>query len=228
MKNAANQEHLILTETPDGSYTFRHTVLQETYHSVNGAKTESQHVYIEQGLAKIEKETIHVFELGFGTGLNAFLTWQFAVDNHKTVHYATIEKYPVSPQLLKAPDFTHKKNKSVEIWHLIHSAKWDEANRIDFNFILIKQQADIAEFNFNCCFDIVYYDAFAPSVQPEMWTSEIFQKIYNAITPGGLLVTYSCAGSVKRALTTAGFNIERLKGPPGKKHMLKATKHIHI
>lgn len=225
MKNDA-KSNLILTPTPDGSYTLKIADKDETYHSVNGARTESQYVYIEQGLARINKPSIRILEVGFGTGLNAYLAWQFAVQHQKQISYTAVEKYPIQPDNLPPPEFIGNDSGKIAVWKMLHQSKWDAEASIDNNFQLHKKLDSIENTVFNKKFDIVFFDAFAPSVQPEIWSTEIFKNIFFTLEPGGILVTYSSAGLTKMALTEVGFQIERLKGPPGKKHMLRATSPI--
>ncbi|MEK0420208.1 MAG: hypothetical protein RLZZ161_59, partial [Bacteroidota bacterium] len=224
MKNVDNKSNIVIKETPDGSYTFQLPDLNETYHSINGAKTESQYVYIDQGISKCNSDPICVFEMGYGSGLNAFLTWKFAVTYQKKILYTAVEKYPISAEILKIPDFIKHDKESEHIWKSLHNSDWNTEIKIDTHFVLLKNHNEIEEITLSGKYDIVYYDAFAPSVQPELWSCEIFQKIFDALKPGGILVTYSSAGAVKRALVSVGFQIERLQGPPGKKHMLRGTK----
>ncbi|MFN4915537.1 MAG: tRNA (5-methylaminomethyl-2-thiouridine)(34)-methyltransferase MnmD [Sphingomonadales bacterium] len=224
MKNAVDSESLVFTATPDGSYTFHHPELQENYHSVNGARTESQYVYIDQGLSLVKKDTIHVFEMGFGTGLNAFLAWQHATSNHKTLCYTAIEKYPLASDLLPIPDFIKTNQSGIDAWIKIQTSAWNKLLTIDNHFNLEKIHGDLTACSHNGLYDIIFFDAFAPSAQPELWSENIFRTLFNALNTDGILVTYSSAGLTKRSLVSAGFKIERLKGPPGKKHMIRAFK----
>lgn len=227
MKNDANQRNLIIKSTPDGSYTIHNSVLNESYHSEYGALTESNYVYIENGLATIHKEKIHVFEMGFGTGLNAFLIWRHAQENNTIIHYTGIEKFPVSPDFLPIPSFIQNNIEQVIAWNKIQQSEWNKVLSLDKTFTLCKQHAGILDYQHNALpYDIIFYDAFAPSVQPELWTEEVFTSLFNALNPEGILVTYSSAGRVKRALVSAGFTLQRLSGPPGKKHMLRAIKKL--
>jgi tRNA U34 5-methylaminomethyl-2-thiouridine-forming methyltransferase MnmC len=226
MKNVADFNRLILQETPDGSYTFHHTELNENYHSLYGAKTESQHVYLDQGLSKINKDCISVFEMGFGTGLNALLTWQFSIRNKKSIYFRSIETLPIPPEMLPIPGFIRENQNDIPMWEKIHQAQWEKDVRFDDSFTLCKQQCDLLAYAIDSTFDIIFYDAFSPSIQPELWTESVFKKLYVSLKNGGILVTYSSAGLVKKALLTAGFELERLPGPPGKKHMLRAIKQM--
>lgn len=226
MRNVVDDKRLTLLKTPDGSYTFHDEVLQESYHSVHGAKTESEYVYLDQGLSMINKDRIRVLEMGFGTGLNAFLTWQFALHHQKSIYYRTIEKNPIPPQLLPIPDFVVGNKDEEQLWNSLHAAIWERELCLDSCFTIWKTETDLGAFLTSDRFDIVFFDAFAPSIQPELWTLDVFEKIFILLNPGGMLVTYSSAGTVKRAIQSAGFDLERLPGPPGKKHMLRAFKPV--
>jgi len=225
MKNVADQRYLSIKSTPDGSYTIYNSELNENYHSEFGAQTESNYVYIKQGLSIIQKKVIHVFEMGFGTGLNAYLAWTYAQEYNKIVHFISIEKFPVSVDFLPVPSFIDNRMDSVTAWNNIQQAAWNSTRNVDNSFILTKLNVDIADFEHYSTYDIIFYDAFAPSVQPELWTPVIFKALHSRLNPEGILVTYSSAGIVKRALISAGFTLQRLPGPPGKKHMLRAIKN---
>jgi tRNA U34 5-methylaminomethyl-2-thiouridine-forming methyltransferase MnmC len=224
MKNAVNPHALIFIKTTDGSYTFHDSDLNENYHSINGARTESQYVYIDHGLSTLKKEHIDVLEMGFGTGLNAILTWQFAHLHNKSVYYQTIENRPIAADNLPVPDFIAADKEWAKKWILLHLADWNQGIHFDHLFKILKLQTDLTSFQTTNYFDIVFFDAFAPSVQPELWTAAIFKRIYRMLKPGGILVTYSSAGIVKRSLVESGFMVNRIQGPPGKKHMLRAIK----
>jgi tRNA U34 5-methylaminomethyl-2-thiouridine-forming methyltransferase MnmC len=227
MKNDVDQHNLAIKLTPDGSYTIHNAELNESYHSEYGALTESNYVFIENGLATIRKEKIHVFEMGFGTGLNAFLAWKYAQKNNTSIHYTSIEIFPLSPDFLPIPSFIQTENEMVVAWNKIQQSEWNKDLSLDESFTLCKQHAGILDYEHNALpYDIIFYDAFAPSVQPELWTEEVFTPLFNALNPEGILVTYSSAGAVKRALMSAGFILQRLSGPPGKKHMLRAIKKL--
>lgn len=213
-----------MIETSDGSYTFLHTGLNETYHSRHGALTESTYVYIQEGLNKINKDKVTVLETGFGTGLNALLACIESKRSNKQITYFTFEPFPIPFSELPLPRFIQGQTEWTDFWEAIHSCAWNSLQTIHHGFHICKfksvlENADISE---NA--DIVFHDAFAPKYQPELWSEEIFKKLHSMLKPGGLLVTYSAAGMVKSALKTAGFDISRLPGPPGKKHMIRAVK----
>lgn len=219
-------EHISFEQqtTRDGSLTAVSALFGETYHSLFGAETESRYVYLEQGLFLLREPNPVILEMGFGTGLNALLTLEFAERTGRSIRYVTYEKYPVPPDVLMHMPRSAPDERSAKWFRRLHEAVWNEETRISPSFQLCKMQADIITMDAHSCFDLVYYDAFSPKTQPELWTAEIFSRIFEAMKPGGILVTYSSSGHVKRALRTAGFQLERLQGPPGKKHMLRARK----
>jgi tRNA U34 5-methylaminomethyl-2-thiouridine-forming methyltransferase MnmC len=226
MKNGVNQPYLNLQQTPDGSYTFYDCNYHNHLHSINGALTESQYVYIKQGLSRIQKETICIFEMGFGTGLNAYLAYQYAELFHKTIHYHSIDIHPIPLTLLPPPDFLNGNYAAVQVWNNIIESAWNKENRISDFFNIKKQKQSIIDYQITENIDIVFYDAFAPSVQPEVWTSTIFSNLYDVLYPGGMIVTYSAARAAKTAISAAGFSMDKLPGPPGKRHMLRAVKPL--
>ncbi|OQY02524.1 MAG: hypothetical protein B6I20_06840 [Bacteroidetes bacterium 4572_117] len=219
-----SENKLILTT--DGSHTVLNSGIGETYHSENGAINESLHVFIQNGLSLINKTEINILEIGFGTGLNALLTYQFAAANNKNINYFTLEKFPLKKGLVKQLNYTEKLSVDNEFFLKLHDLGWDNESNISPNFRLIKRKSDLLDYNFNELknIDLVFFDAFSPSKQPELWTKNIFDKIYNAMSVSGLLSTYSSAGVVKRALREVGFKVKRKPGPKGKFHMLNATK----
>lgn len=215
--------------TEDGSHTIYLPEMDEHYHSTHGAIQESLHVYINQGLLQLTKKEISILEIGFGTGLNAYLTYVFAAKKNLKINYFTIEKYP----LIEAEYLSLNYPKNIfpeysEIFEKIHHSNWNTFVDISPEFSLLKVHADLLSFEFNSSsqFDLVYYDAFAPGKQPEMWTDEILQKVSACVKKDGMLVTYCAKGSVRRAFTAAGFQMERIPGPIGKKEILKGKKTI--
>ncbi len=219
----------IIKETADGSHTLYLPEMDETYHSIHGAKQESNYVFVNEGLKHLisnqthTNEPIHVFEVGFGTGLNAMLFANEAIELNRSIYFESIEKYPLNPSLISQLSyFVLNENYFKDI----HLAKWDESIFIHERFELHKIAADLLEFNQQKegTFDLVLMDAFAPDKQSEMWSLEIFQKLFRSLKLGGFLVTYSAKGDVKRALRESGFIVKRIQGPPGKMHMLRAQK----
>lgn len=219
------QNQLILTE--DGSHTIFVPSLDEHYHSTHGAINESLHIYIDCGLRQTTKNELTVFEVGFGTGLNAYLSLCEAIQNKKKIHYFSIEKYPLNAEAFLSLNYPqHIFPEMASFFEQLHTAAWDTPAEICPEFSLHKIQADLKTFDFSKLppFDLIYYDAFAPSKQPELWTDEIFQRLAANTATGGIITTYCAKGSVRRSLTTYGFKMERLPGPIGKKEILRGTK----
>jgi len=216
--------HNKLIATADGSHTVLSTETNETYHSENGAINESVHVYIQHGLSQIKKNEINILEIGFGTGLNALLTKQYALEHAKQIIYFSIEKFPLGEETIGQLNYPEQLKIEKESFLKLHHCKWDNWEQVYSNFKLFKQQVDLTEFDFTKLknIDLVYFDAFSPSKQPELWTEEIFRQLYQIMSPDGFLTTYSSAGIVKRALRTVGFKVKRKPGPKGKFHILNA------
>jgi tRNA U34 5-methylaminomethyl-2-thiouridine-forming methyltransferase MnmC len=216
-----------LQTTADGSHTLFVPELNEHYHSTFGAIQESRHVFVESGFRHLllQKKPINLLEVGFGTGLNALLTLLEKDDIN--VNYTAIEAFPPDRQLISQLNYHQQVNSpdATRIFRLMHDCGWGEFQEITDGFCLKKILGKIEEIELTAnTFDLVYFDAFAPDVQPQLWTAGIFSKLHRAMTADGVLVTYSSKGLVKRNLTEAGFTIERLPGPPGKRHMLRASK----
>jgi len=219
------KKEFIITE--DGSHTIYLPEMDEHYHSVHGAIQESVHIYIGQGLFQTTKNEISVLEIGFGTGLNAYLTYSFAKERNISVNYLSLEKYPLTETeylQLNYPDAIFPEYSSV--FNQMHRAEWDLNQEISSNFWLKKVKADLLAYQFNPepQFDLVYYDAFAPGKQPEMWTDVVLHKVAKSVKDGGILVTYCAKGTVRRAFSNAGFFMERVPGPTGKKEILRGRK----
>ncbi len=212
--------------TDDGSTTLFNPELNEHYHSIHGAVQESMHIFVRGGYKQIPNFPARILEVGFGTGLNAFLTFLVSEKEGKSIHYSAIEKYPLEDHVIRLLNYPDKTNPAkAEIFQAIHNASWEKDVRISENFTLHKMKADLCELQpEELSYDLVYFDAFSPNVQPELWTEEIFRMLYQSMKISALLVTYSVKGSVKRALKTAGFIVEKLPGPPGKREMTRATK----
>jgi tRNA U34 5-methylaminomethyl-2-thiouridine-forming methyltransferase MnmC len=210
----------VLQLTADGSHTIAVPGLQVTYHSTHGAIQESRHVFIEAGL-KYHKGTgvIKILEMGLGTGLNALLTFQQEIP----VFYHSLELYPLTPEEASALNYAAQLG-NKDTFQLIHSCPWEQDVPLTNTFTLHKSQSSPQEIRLTKQYDIVYYDAFAPDIQPALWTAAIFQKLYAHLTPGGILVTYCCKGIVRRALQSVGFMVSKLPGPPGKREILRAVK----
>ncbi|WP_340074628.1 tRNA (5-methylaminomethyl-2-thiouridine)(34)-methyltransferase MnmD [Leptobacterium sp. I13] len=213
--------------TGDGSTTIHIAGWNEQYHSKHGAINEAYHVFIDNGLALLEgQRPVSILEIGFGTGLNAFVTFLEAEKRGLTINYTGIEAYPVAesewralnyPEQLGIPDYE-------TIFEHLHKCLWEESHAITSFFNLTKQQKKFQELTGTNNYNLIYFDAFGARVQPELWTEAIFAIMYRALRPGGILVTYAAKGSVRRAMQVVGFIVERLPGPPGKREMLRARK----
>ncbi len=207
----------------DGSHTLFVPELNEHYHSVYGARTESMHVFINNGLSHIKKENIHILEVGFGTGLNALLAALHKCN--KTIEYHSIEKYPLNTELENILQFsTNQDKQETSLYQKIHKAPWNRLTEITPGFNLLKWEAYLLTIEFSSSYDLVFFDAFAPDIQPEMWSKAVFKKIYNAMNKDGVLTTYSAKGVVRRTLQKVGFSVERIPGPPHKREMLRAIR----
>ncbi|MBR9846163.1 MAG: tRNA (5-methylaminomethyl-2-thiouridine)(34)-methyltransferase MnmD [Algicola sp.] len=222
--------------TADGSKTIQIEGWNEQYHSVHGAIQEANHVYIKQGLlffnsecfspseSDSESDTIAILEVGFGTGLNAVLTLLNSEELKQHINYVGVEAYPVSSKELNQLNYAEALQIKEKLFEDLHQSEWEIPQDITQYFTLTKLKRyfnDIDDIN---RYNIIYFDAFGARVQPELWTEALFKKMYKALKHNGVLVTYACKGSVKRALKSVGFTIERLEGPPGKRHMLRAVK----
>lgn len=226
----------ILEKTDDGSTTLFVPALNEHYHSTKGALTESQHIFIDMGLNASIAHKPRVLEIGFGTGLNALLTLIEAERKQISVHYTGIELYPLDWEMIDKLEYHHKQpplsinDQLVDIGPIfkkMHSVAWNEDCMISPNFTLCKKQIDITQLDVldSFCADVVYFDAFAPEKQPEIWSQELFDKLFELINPEGVLTTYCAKGVVRRMLQKSGFKVERLPGPPGgKREILRAQK----
>lgn len=216
---------LILTE--DGSHSLLQSELNETYHSIHGAIQESKHIFIEAGLETCKQHPVNILEIGFGTGLNAFLTLLETELSGLKVYYTAIELYPLSTasaSLLNYPDLLAPGKK--DIFYQLHTSPWQNHIQLTRQFELYKIKDDYSSMHLSGNFDLIFFDAFSPEKQPEMWTEERFSMIYSCCNPGAILTTYCSKGDVRRALQSAGFEVERIPGPPGKREMLRARKEI--
>jgi len=219
------QQRIQLVQTSDGSQTLSVDGGVEHYHSTNGAIAEALHVYIEAGLAPFAGREVNVFEVGFGTGLNAMLAYQFAVCNATRVNYTSIERYPLPLDIAEKLNYPEQVDLDREkYFDALHSAPWDSMVALDAHFSLQKVEADLVEYTPSAGIDVVFFDAFAPDLQPQLWSLQVFEKVFNAMNDGGVLVTYSSKGFVKNNLREVGFSVKRLPGPKGKRHMILAQK----
>jgi tRNA U34 5-methylaminomethyl-2-thiouridine-forming methyltransferase MnmC len=217
--------------TNDGTVTFFVEELNEHYHSIHGARKESMHVYIKNGLDYYlknypDKTFIKILEVGFGTGLNALLTRvQLYLYRDTKAHYSAIEPYPIALNEIKELDYADLfSNKIKETYLKFHTCDWGEEVFIDNQMKFNKEQICLEDYNTDERYDVIYFDAFAPDKQPELWSKEIFLKLYNLMNEGGILVTYCAKGQVKRILKEVGYKLEELPGPQGKREMTRAIK----
>ena len=214
--------------TEDGSHTLFVPGLNEHYHSTHGAIQESMHVFIDAGLRHCAKSDIKVLEIGFGTGLNAFLTLLEAEKSSRKIDFTSLEFYPLSITDAEKLNYARLIDPSKkDVFDELHKAKWEVWNQITLYFSLLKMKFDFSKPTDFCPenqFDVIFFDAFAPEKQPEMWTQEIFDKIYSVSSENAILTTYCAKGVVRRMLQAAGFVVERLPGPPGKREILRARK----
>ena len=211
--------------TSDGSTTINLPDLNEQYHSKNGSINESYHVFINSGLRQVSSDSVSILEIGFGTGLNCFITY---LEAKKEIHYVGVEAYPVTPEEVESMNFISILNaeKDKATFDKIHEVSWEEKHQISDKFALTKRKQFFEDIEDKDAFDLIYFDAFGARVQPQLWTVEIFRKMFESLKENGILVTYSAKGSVRRAMQEVGFTVERLPGPPGKREMLRATKLI--
>ena len=212
--------------TADGSKTIRIKDWDEQYHSKHGAIQEAYHVFIKHGLHLFQNQDVHILEIGFGTGLNALITFLETSKSNSKIEYYGVEAFPVTQEELSqlnyisALDAQHLKKE----FELMHSSPWHERVALSDRFSLYKKQCGFTEITYEACFNLIYFDAFGARVQPELWTEDVFRIMFKALKKGGVLVTYAAKGSVRRAMQAVGFTVERLPGPPGKREMLRAIK----
>jgi len=215
--------------TADGSHTLFMPSLNEHYHSVNGAVQESTHVFIQAGLHHCAKEDIHILEIGFGTGLNAFLSLMDVEESSRAICYTGVEVYPLDASIIENLNYSQNYPlKEQNLFYKLHDAEWEKEIQITPNFYLTKIETDFTKLDLPADkgnFDLIYFDAFAPDKQPDMWTQDIFDNLYSITNANGILVTYCAKGVVRRMMQQAGFIVERLPGPPGKREMLRAVKY---
>lgn len=218
--------------TADGSHTITLPSLNEQYHSLNGAVTEAYHVFIRGGLDFFAGShpgniPIKILEAGFGTGLNAFITLIEARKRGLEISYVSLEAYPLGGHeysALNYPDTVPQGRMLADEFLRLHECRWDTPVDICPGFTLEKRHAGFESLSDCGCYSIVFYDAFSPRVQPALWSGEVLSRFYHALVPQGVFVTYCAKGSVRRTLSSIGFEVERLPGPPGKREMLRGIK----
>ena len=213
-------------QTLDGSTTIHLPEWNESYHSKHGAIQEAYHVFISNGLSLFQNKPISILEIGFGTGLNTFITFLEASKTTQIIDYVGVEAYPVSPEEVLQMNYVSELNalQHKAIFEKIHETKWDEKIAISENFTLTKRNQFFKDITDKNAFDLIYFDAFGYRVQPELWSTEIFKIMYDSLKLEGILVTYAARGVVKRSMIEVGFTVEKLPGPPGKREMFRATK----
>lgn len=214
-----------LITTDDGSNTVLIPSIGETYHSTFGAIQESEHVFIEAGLRLCRKKRLTLLEIGFGSGLNAYLTMIYAVNNDLEVHYHAVERYPIDDALASELNFVSRYGRADEFASL-HRAEWNAEVRINDRFFITKHLADFTAMDRLPQFDVCYFDAFSPDKQPEMWALDRFELLYRYAEDEAILTTYCAKGQARRNMQKAGFVVERIQGAKGKREMLRAKKKI--
>ena len=217
-----------IIKTADGSVTIHLPEWNEQYHSKHGAISEAVHVFIDAGLhyytEKHPNQSISILEIGFGTGLNAFLTLLESEKRDIKINYTGVEAYPIEAEEIEKLNYAEQANTKRTNFLALHISNWEEELNLNANFNLTKRQQFFSEIKDVNSFDIIYFDAFGARVQPDLWTESIFSSMYLALKEKGVLVTYAAKGSVRRAMQAVGFTVERLPGPPGKREMLRAVK----
>ncbi|MCR5888436.1 tRNA (5-methylaminomethyl-2-thiouridine)(34)-methyltransferase MnmD [Hymenobacter sp. J193] len=216
--------------TADGSSTLYVPALNEHYHSTHGAVQEAQHVYLGAGLEPVlaaATAPVRVLEIGFGTGLNALLTLQRSLAAPVSIEYDTLEKFPLPPAVIQALGVERYilNPELQELHQRLHTTPWNEAVPLATRFLLRKTDQALQDTALDPAhYDVVYFDAFAPDKQPDMWTDAVFEQLYAATALGGCLVSYCAKGSFRRSLRAAGWDTEKIPGPPGKREMTRAWK----
>lgn len=221
-------DEIQIITTGDGSHSLLNTALNETYHSVHGARRESVHVFLKNGLEyfleKNSTETIQIFEVGFGTGLNALLTAAFAEGQKQKAFYTSIEAFPLPTEIVSQLNYAES-DYEKNIFQKLHAVSWDEEVSINPFFTVQKIKTTLQEIQLHDnTFNVIFYDAFAPNKQPELWEIPMLGKVCRALKSGGVFATYCAKGQLKRDLKSLGLLVETLPGPPGKKEMVRALK----
>jgi tRNA U34 5-methylaminomethyl-2-thiouridine-forming methyltransferase MnmC len=215
-----------IIHTKDGSTTIQITDWDECYHSRFGAIQEAKHVFIKNGLSLFQNQSVSILEIGFGTGLNAFITFLESKKLNQSIEYVGVEGYPISAEEVLSMNYVSELKAEAEsaIFEQMHQSQWEEEHRLREDFLFCKRNqfftdiVDIEKFN------LIYFDAFGYDVQPELWSTAVFQKMYDALKPKGILVTYAARSVIKHSMIEVGFTVEKLKGAPGKREMFRASK----
>jgi tRNA U34 5-methylaminomethyl-2-thiouridine-forming methyltransferase MnmC len=218
--------------TKDGSSTVSIPAIDVTYHSIHGAIQESTHVFIEAGFKTVRllasARRLNIFEMGFGTGLNALLTLVESEKQEDIIYYETIELFPLDNAQARSLNYCDKlqRNDLQKKFEQLHDCEWEKEILITPNFNFKKTRAGLLNFETSETFELIYFDAFDPNAQPKLWTEEVFNKMFSILNPDGILVTYSSKGDVRRAMQAAGFSIEKIPGPPGKREMVRGHRTV--
>jgi len=221
-------ERKIIT-TKDGSHSIAVPEMNVTYHSIHGAIQESMHVFIEAGFRSDyfrQKESNSILEVGFGTGLNALLTAIEAEKTEKSIYYLALEPFSISVEQVHLLNYCELLNRKdlQEDFIRMHQCEWNKSMAVTENLLMHKSNSTLQTFRHPTKFDLIYFDAFAPAAQPELWTKDIFEKLFRMMNDQGILVTYCSKGDVRRAMQSAGFIVEKLPGPPRKREMIRASR----
>ncbi len=224
LKNNTLEREII--HTSDGSTTIHIKEWDECYHSKHGAIQEAKHVFIKNGLALFPNQKVSVLEIGFGTGLNAFITYLEAQKLGQTIDYVGVEAYPISEEELQSMNYPEELNAldSKPIFDKMHALNWEEKNDLSESFSLTKRKQFFEEIDDVEKFDLIYFDAFGYRVQPELWSVSVFERMFKSLKNNSVLVTYAARGVIKRNMIEVGFTVEKLAGPPGKREMFRARK----
>lgn len=214
-----------IIQTNDGSTSIYLPDWNESYHSKHGAIQEANHVFIKNGLSLFEGKPVSILEIGFGTGLNALITYYESLKNQQTIHYVGVEAYPVSIEEVVQMNYPTEINSSLnDAYQLLHTSNWETEIQFNSNFTFKKRKQFFQEIKDSNTFDLIYFDAFGYDKQPELWSVVIFKSMFDALKKNGILVTYACRSILKRNMIEAGFKVEKLPGAPGKREMLRAIK----
>jgi tRNA U34 5-methylaminomethyl-2-thiouridine-forming methyltransferase MnmC len=212
--------------TEDGSVTIYLPEMQETYHSKFGAIQEANHVFIKNGLHLKQGEPLSILEIGLGTGLNAFITFLESEKSRQHIIYVGVEAYPVTPEHSILLNYAEQLNapQHQDILNMMHNSAWETPMQLSDNFNFTKRKQFFEDIDDVNLYDLIYFDAFGYPSQPHLWSEDIFKKMFRALKPGGILVTYACRSVIKNNMKAAGFTTFKLEGPPGKREMLRAIK----
>jgi tRNA U34 5-methylaminomethyl-2-thiouridine-forming methyltransferase MnmC len=223
-----SERDLILQKSEDGSHTLFIPEMNETYHSTKGSRTEAEYVFLKHGIeftqAYNQKKILSILEIGFGTGLNAWLTLKNAIENKTRIDFQTLEPFPIPIETLNYLEFGFENKIEKEQWMALHQYNWTKSHRLNSIFQFQKNKKKLEDFYTEKSFDLIFFDAFAPSKQPELWSLEVFHKCFGLLASKGCLVSYCASSLFKKNLLLAGFKIQVLKGPPGKREMVRALK----